>query len=211
MEKLKIFDRIPITLPEKEIFARLKFNIHKTEIDDASRTKILSAINRGFALCEPKGSWTRSDITGRSADSLTFSNGIVINSRSVSELLSSSIAAVFFCATAGNAIVDLAGESFKNGDGASAVIYDAVGSESAEAAIDCINTYIARELKRRGESLTSMRFSPGYGDFLLENQRRFFELLKLEDFGVKLTERYIFIPEKTVTAIAGIETNRGHN
>jgi len=209
MEKLNIFERIPVILPEKEIFARLKYNIHKTELDVESRRKILSVINKGFALCEPKGSWTRSDITERSRGILTFSNGIVIKSGSVSDLLSGSAAAVFFCATAGSAIADLAGDSFKNGDGASAVIYDAVGSETAEAAIDWLNTYISREIRRRGESLTAMRFSPGYGDFLLENQRNFFELLRLEDFGVKLTERYIFIPEKTVTAIAGIETNRG--
>jgi len=210
MEKLTIFDRIPVNLPEKEIFSRLKYNIHKTEIDDESRKKILSAINKGFALCEPKGSWIKSGITERTSGSLTFENGIVINSRSVADLLSNSDAAVFFCATAGHRIVDIAAESFKNGDGASAVIYDAVGSETAEAAVDWINTYISRELKRRGESLTPMRFSPGYGDFLLENQRYFFELLKLGDFGVKLTERYIFVPEKTVTAIAGIETNRGN-
>ena len=206
MEKLNIFERIPVNLPEKEIFFRLKYNIHKTEIDDESRKKILSAISKGFALCEPKGVWIRSAITGRRADSLTFENGIVISSRSVADLLSSSSAAVFFSATAGHKIVEIAAESFKNGDGASAVIYDAVGSETAEAAVDWINTYIARELQRRGESLTHMRFSPGYGDFLLENQKQFFELLKLADFGVKLTERYIFVPEKTVTAIAGIET-----
>ncbi len=205
MEKLNIIQKIPVTLPEKEIFARLKYNIHKTELDEHNRGKILSVINRGFAACEPKGSWTRSDITGRSGGTLTFANGIVIRSGSVSELLSRSAAAVFFCATAGPAIVELAGESFRNGDAASAVILDAVGSETAEAAIDWINTYISREFRRRGESLTAMRFSPGYGDFLLENQRHFFELLRLEDFGVKLTERYIFIPEKTVTAIAGIE------
>ncbi len=205
MEKLNIFSRIPVTLPEREIFARLKYNIHKTEIDDEVRKKILSAINKGFALCEPKGSWTRSDIIERSSDSLTFSNGIILNSKSVADLLSNSTAAVFFCATAGPSIAVLVEDSFKKNDGASALIYDAVGSETAEAAIDWINRYIAGELKRRGESLTSMRFSPGYGDFLLENQRYFFELLKLEDFGVKLTERYIFIPEKTVTAIAGIE------
>jgi len=206
MEKLNIFNRIPVTLPEKEIFARLKYNIHKTEIDDESRKKIISAINKGFALCEPKGAWTRSSILERSDESLTFENGIIIKSKSIVNLLSNSDAAVFFSATAGSAIVEISAESFKNGDGASAVIYDAVGSETAEAAVDWINTYISRELKRRGESLTAMRFSPGYGDFLLENQRHFFELLKLEDFGVKLTERYIFIPEKTVTAIAGIET-----
>lgn len=206
MEKLNIFNRIPVNLPEKEIFARLKYNIHKTEMDDDNRKKIFSAISRGFALCEPKGSWTRSPISGRTDDSLTFENGIIIRSRSVADLLSHSGAAVFFCATAGHRIVDIAAESFKNGDGASAVIFDAVGSETAEAAVDWINTYISRELKRRGESLTPMRFSPGYGDFLLENQRHFFELLKLADFGVTLTDRYIFVPEKTVTAIAGIET-----
>jgi hypothetical protein len=208
MEKLNVFNRIPVTLPEKEIFSRLKYNIHKTEMDDESRKKILSAINKGFALCEPKGAWTRSDITDRSEESLTFANGIVIKSRSIVKLLSDSVAAVFFSATAGQAIVEISAESFRNGDGASAVIYDAVGSETAEAAVDWINTYISRELNRRGESLTSMRFSPGYGDFLLENQRHFFELLKLADFGIKLTDRYIFIPEKTVTAIAGIEKNR---
>lgn len=210
MEKLNVFDKIPVILPEKEIFSRLKYNIHKTEIDDQSRQKIYSIINRGFASCKPQGVWTRSDILERSGDSLTFANGIVIVSRSVSELLSSSGAAVFFSSTAGSEIVDLAGESFGKGDGTSAVIYDAVGSETAEAAIEWLNTYIARELKRRGESLTGMRFSPGYGDFLLENQRSFFELLKLENFGVKLTERYIFIPEKTVTAIAGIVTITGN-
>ncbi len=205
MEKLNIFERIPITLPEKDIFARLKFNVHKTVIDDESRMRILRVINSGFALCEPKGSWTRGEITERGDSSLKFSNGIVIESRSVSELLAKSTAAVFFCATAGSAITEASAMSFEKGDASCAVIYDAVGSETAEAAVDWINRYIAGELRRRGERLTAMRYSPGYGDFLLENQREFYQLLELERFGVTLTDRYIFIPEKTVTAIAGVE------
>jgi len=208
MDKLNIFKKIPVILPEKEIFARLKYNIHKTVIDVESRGRIYTAINRGFLACEPKGSWIRSDITARSRDSVTFSNGIIFNSLSIAELLSESSSVVFMCATAGAAIMELAEKSFKEGDAASAVIYDAVGSETADAAIDWINTYIARELKRKGENLTAMRFSPGYGDFELENQRQFFELLRLADFGVILTDRYIFVPEKTVTAIAGIESIR---
>jgi cobalamin-dependent methionine synthase I len=66
--------------------------------------------------------------------------------------------------------------------------------------------YIAQQVKRRGENLTRMRFSAGYGDFMLENQRLFFELLGLDKLGVSITDRYIFIPEKTVTAIAGVES-----
>lgn len=205
MDKLNIIEKIPVILPEKEIFSRLKYNIHKTVLDDESRSRIQSAINRGFSACEPKGSWMRSEIIAGTGDTVTFNNGVTFISSSVSGLLSGSSAAVFMCATTGGAIVELAEKSFKDGDAASAVIYDAVGSETADAAIDWINRFIARELKRKGEHLTSMRFSPGYGDFMLENQRQFFELLKLADFGVTLTDRYIFVPEKTVTAIAGVE------
>ena len=205
MHKLNVFEKIPVILPEKEIFARLKYNIHKTVLDTESRGRILSVINRGFLACDPKGSWIRSEIHEITGNSVTFDNGITFKSMSVSGLLAGSSGAVFMCATAGAAIAEMAEKSFKDGDAASAVIFDAVGSETADAAIDWINRYIARELKRKGEHLTFMRFSPGYGDFTLENQRLFFELLGLADFGISLTDRYIFIPEKTVTAVAGIE------
>lgn len=205
MNKLIVIEKIPVILPEKEILARLKYNIHKTIINEESLIRIQAAIKKGFLACEPKGSWIRSTITERSADTIAFENGITFRSASVSDLLAGSTGAVFMGATTGRRIVDIAEKSFRDGDAASAVIYDAVGSETADAAIDWINKYIAREVKRMGEKLTAMRFSPGYGDFMLENQRQFFELLKLENFGVKLTDRYIFVPEKTVTAIAGVE------
>ncbi len=205
MEKLNIIERIPVILPERDIFFRLKFNIHKTEVDDEQRKKILSVINSGFSACEPRGVWLRDDIESNSGTSVVFGSGVEFKSKSVCDLLSGSHAAVFMGVTVGPAVIDLASSAVNIGDGASAVIFDAVGSETAEAAIEWLNRYIAQQIKRRGEILTSMRFSAGYGDFLLENQRHFFELLKLEDLGIKLTDRYIFIPEKTVTAVAGIK------
>ena len=143
-------------------------------------------------------------------ETVVLEGGFIIASKSVAELLRGSRAAVLMGVTAGPAIVELASAAVSSGDGASAIVYDAVGSETAEAAIDWLNMYIAQQVKRRGENLTRMRFSAGYGDFMLENQRLFFELLGLEKLGVSITERYIFIPEKTVTAIAGIEKGVQH-
>lgn len=205
MEKLNIIDRIPLTLPEKEILARLKFNFHKTEVDDESMARIRSVMNRGFALCEPRGAWMRMGIDGIRDGVVLLEGGYMIASRSVAGLLSGSSSVVIMGVTVGPAIVGLASSAVGSGDGGSALVYDAVGSETAEAAIEWLNTYIAQQVKRRGENLTKMRFSAGYGDFMLENQKMFFELLNLERFGVSLTDRYIFIPEKTVTAIAGVE------
>ena len=51
-----------------------------------------------------------------------------------------------------------------------------------------------------------MRYSPGYGDLELYNQDIFYRLLNLENWGVEITENYMLIPEKTVTAIVGIES-----
>jgi len=206
MSKLNTITSIPVALPEREILFRMKFNVHKTEMDDDYRKKIASLMSRGFAKCDPKGSWIILDITGRDESSVSFDGGFTIQSDSISRLLARSESAVFMGVTVGAGIVDLAREAIEKGDGSSAVIFDAVGSETAEAAIDWLNRFLGSELRRKGKVLTPMRFSAGYGDFLLENQRLFYELLDLKRFGVSLTESCIFTPEKTVTAIAGVET-----
>lgn len=205
MGKLNIINNIPLMLPEREILFRMKYNVHKTEIDDDSRKRIVSVMNRGFAVCQPRGSWILLNITGSDKSSIFFEGGFTIHSDSIAKLLAHSESAVFMGATVGMGIVDMASEAVEKGDGSSAIIYDAVGSETAEAAIDWLNRFVGSELRRRGKVLTPMRFSAGYGDFLLENQRLFYELLDLKRFGVSLTESSIFIPEKTVTAIAGVE------
>jgi len=207
IDKLNIFKEIPINLPEKEIFSRLKYNIHKTVVDDDAIKRIISKMKEGFSFCEPKGAWLRGKIVHRAYDSVVFENEITLKSKSIKELLNRSDSAIFLFTTVGSKIAELIEDSFKNGDSSSCVIYDAVASETAEAAIDWLSKYIANQLRRNGESLTKMRFSPGYGDFLLENQKYFFDLLNMKDFGVTLNEKYIFSPEKTVTAIIGIEAN----
>jgi len=206
MTNLNYIERIPVLLPEKKILARLKYNIHKTEMDEETRSRILGIMNRGFAACEPQGVWLRVQIEQIGDETVLLEGGHSIKSGSVADLLRGSRAAALMGVTVGPAIVELALQAVNSGDGASALVYDAVGSETAEAAIDWLNMYIAQQIKRRGENLTRMRFSAGYGDFMLENQGLFFELLGLEKLGVSITDRYIFIPEKTVTAIAGVES-----
>lgn len=52
------------------------------------------------------------------------------------------------------------------------------------------------------------RFSAGYGDFALENQKMFFELLGItKKIGVQLNEQYLMIPTKSVTAVIGLTRN----
>ena len=49
------------------------------------------------------------------------------------------------------------------------------------------------------------RFSPGYGDLDISHQWAMFDLLEVEKrLGLSLTQTHMMLPEKSVTAIAGL-------
>ena len=51
------------------------------------------------------------------------------------------------------------------------------------------------------------RFSPGYGDFPLENQKNLLDALEAgKRIGIKLTDSLLMTPSKSVTAVMGISS-----
>jgi hypothetical protein len=54
------------------------------------------------------------------------------------------------------------------------------------------------------------RYSPGYGDFPLSEQRHIFALLDVtRRIGVSLTEGGLMLPQKSVTALIGLGAPEG--
>lgn len=52
------------------------------------------------------------------------------------------------------------------------------------------------------------RFSPGYGDFNIKHQKDFIRLLELpKKLGLTLSEGFMLIPSKSVTAVMGLSTS----
>ncbi len=80
---------------------------------------------------------------------------------------------------------------------AQSFIADAVASALAESAVQHVTNLL-------GENL-AMRFSPGYGDFVLSYQQKILDYLKADKLlGIKLSSTYIMTPRKTVTALIGV-------
>ncbi len=93
-------------------------------------------------------------------------------------------------------------------------VLQAVAAEKVEEYADRLQETIAREIA--GEGLKPRpRFSPGYGDFPLEYQKRLFSLLEIEKkIGVTLTDACLMVPLKSVTALIGLapeEADRAPN
>ena len=83
-----------------------------------------------------------------------------------------------------------------------AVILDAAGSAAIEMVCDNFCEDLAKEFTTR--CLTD-RFSPGYGDMPLDDQRAIFRLLDVtRRTGVTLSSTGLMIPQKSVTALIGL-------
>lgn len=86
---------------------------------------------------------------------------------------------------------------------ADALIFDACASAFIEHRCDAA----CAELAKRHHGLTG-RFSPGYGDFSLSFQPVLLNLLQAgKRIGLTVTDSYMLIPEKSVTAVIGIKQN----
>jgi len=202
---INFINNIVLSVPERKIYSRLGHNRHLTEMSDSQRKKIDTAIAQGIALCQLRGAWGRFEINKWSEESVEFGDGNVFESAKLAKLLKGCKSLALFAVTAGSDIVEEASASAAQGDGVKALAYDAAGSEMVDAAAEWIQQYLNQQFKRNKETLTKMRFSPGYGGLGLKSQAIFFKLLDIEKLGVKLTEDFLMIPEKTVTAIAGIQ------
>ena len=203
------FSSIPVILPEDTVYSRLGRNRFLNRLPEAQKNLIGKYIAEGIALCRPVGCWLRLNIVERSADAVMLENGYTFNSANLAELLKSSQAVLLTASTVGGAIVEAATAASNAGEGVRALVYDAVGSEMADEAIGWIHGYVGQQLKRGGGKLTRRRFSPGYRDLGLENQKIIYDILALEKLGIRLNESLIMIPEKSVTAVSGIELNQG--
>ncbi len=87
--------------------------------------------------------------------------------------------------------------------GADALIVQAIGAALIERLMDDMGGEIEGDLAD-GERLIS-RYSPGYGDFPLAEQRTLLAILDApRAVGVSLTDTLLMVPSKSVSAIIGV-------
>ena len=206
MDRLITFERIPIEPPLKAIYRRLGFRKGVTQMRPDEARTLDDRIGQARALITLQGAARRLPILSKDARRIRLPGDHILESARLAALLADSREVIFLGATAGPAVIEAIQRDTADGNLTRAVVFDAAASEMVDAALDWMETYFGRELRREGRRLTKSRFSCGYGDLALENQKLFYGLLELGRLGVELTEHYVLVPEKSVTAVAGIET-----
>jgi hypothetical protein len=199
------FPNIRVRPPERAIYARLGFRRGLTTINRAEQETMARTIEDAAGLVALKGAVRIMTLKRVEDSGITLEDGTVFPSSSLAGMLAGSTGVLLMGATAGPAVMEaIAACSAENL--ARAVVLDAVASEMTDAALDWIMDFVGQDLLRNAQRLTRKRFSAGYGDFSLENQLAIYDLLQLGMIGISLTPVRILIPEKSVTAVAGVLT-----
>ena len=129
--------------------------------------------------------------------------GDLISGSGVRRRLAGCTHLVVFAATVGHAFDRLLAREGRK-SASLALCLQALGAERIEGLCDALETRLAEE--QGGKFLFRKRFSPGYGDFPLEAQKRIFALLGCEEgIGLTLCDSLLMSPTKSVTALVGLE------
>ncbi len=156
-------------------------------------------------LISPKGIYRLLPISleGKKKIRLGEGGGAVVECPRIAAYMKRLGEAALFLATVGPRIEEEAERQQAAGRHLYALLLDAYGSQAAENTVDAMQAAIDEKLSGRG-LVTTARYSPGYCDWPLEDQKVLFSFLDAEGLGVELTDHCIMLPRKSVSALAGV-------
>ena len=127
-----------------------------------------------------------------------------IEGESIEKHLQGCEKAVCMAVTVGDRIEQEVTAEFKKGGYVCSMILDAAATCAVEQAADAMEKVIAQEVSKEGYK-TIWRYSPGYGDWSLHEQRDFFKITGAKEIGMHLSPMLMLMPRKSITAIIGLK------
>ena len=117
--------------------------------------------------------------------------------------------ALFLC-TAGEDFTRLTNQLNEQGDIMEAYILDAIGSLTVENTMNKIQLQLKNEMAGRQLKISN-RYSPGYCNWPLSDQKALFELIGNNPTGISLSDSCLMTPRKSVSGLIGIGAHLRHH
>jgi len=138
---------------------------------------------------------------GRSG--VTVGDGVFLRSHRLARALEGAECAKVFVATVGHGPDRLIQRWTARGRVADAFFLDAFASAAVESLVERYYRSAAEVAAGQGLGVT-LRFSPGYCDWPVQDQPSLFSLFRNADLGVSLTESCFMTPRKSVSGVFGL-------
>lgn len=128
---------------------------------------------------------------------------LVLSGTAISRHLQGATSVALFALTLGSGVEQVI-RRYEITDLTHALVLEVACTEYVEKLCDLTEARIAKEAQSKGLT-ANRRFSPGYGDLPLAIQPTFLATLQAErTVGITVTQDFLMIPRKSVTAIVGL-------
>jgi len=176
--------------------------------DDKNLSARISSLIDDYAehahdLINPLYSYVIKDVEWARGSISLIEGSIIFKSRIIAKLLEHCPQVAILLVTIGKYLEETAFQLARDGLILQATVLDAIGSDAVEKVADFAQDRIKEVAKARG-LVTSRRFSPGYCDWNIGQQRMLFYALTGNTVGIRLTGECLMIPQKSISGIIGI-------
>ncbi len=167
-------------------------------------------LTKGFeALVQPRLAYRIIPIDTITRGGVMLADGTFFKSPKLARTFSGADRVCCFVATIGPGLDTEVGRCMKSNQYADAYILDAMGSLAAENVVEQFHSQMESQMEQNGHAVT-LRFSPGYCDWPLQDQQNLFDLFENpEDLEVELSSSCLMTPRKSVSGVFGIVPDTG--
>ncbi len=175
--------------------------------DSKPSARMVSLVNEyignAHQFIAPSFSYVVRDIEMVKGTSVLLEDGVIFESGVIARLLEKANKVALFVLTIGKYLEDTDVRLAQDGLILQAAVLDAIGSDAVERLADSVEDQISEVAHNQGLNI-SRRFSPGYCDWDVSQQKMVFQAMKGDHAGVFLTDGCLMIPRKSISGIIGI-------
>jgi hypothetical protein len=154
-------------------------------------------------LIEPSYSYVIRDVNSVRGARIFIEGSVTFRSNVIARLLEHCPKVAVFVLTIGDRLGEIVRQLSREGFMVQAAVLDAIGSDAAETLAHVVQDIIRREAAAEGLGV-SLRFSPGYCDWRVSQQKMVFRAMAGDSAGVRLTDGCLMVPQKSISGIIGI-------
>ncbi len=191
---------LPISISEGEVIRRLGYSSIQ-RVSNRTKSGVHNAIKDVVKASDTRTAYKYFPVTKRDKRYVEIDNRVKLSSKKIAGALKGCDSVAVFVTTLGSTI-----DALINNDNKikmhKRILIDAVASCVAESQAEHIQQAINNLIE--GEKGTTERYSPGYCDWPLQEQKKLFGLLPENPASVSLSSTCLMSPRKSISGIIGI-------
>lgn len=206
---IAISNRVDIEIDKQRVLLGIGY---RTDRKPSARIASLidEHIENAHQLMEPAYSYITKDIEAVRRSCVFLDGSIVFESEVMARLMEQCKMVTVFLVTIGSRLEKMVLRLAEDGLVLESTVLDATGSVATEMVAEFVHGRVEEVAHAQGLCV-SRRFSPGYCDWAIRQQKMIFRTMDGNSMGLRLTKECLMLPRKSISGVIGIGPRKMKN